>query len=262
MPRAMIFIDGTWLYISRGILSKEFREPNIDLDYGKIPKALGDILSDELGGQEIDVVRTYLFGNIAVNYVAEDREIAERRRYFYNMLKEEHQYETEIFTIDFQDRFRLSKKDRMTLGQDFDPKEKCVDIALATAMLYYAAIPYAYDIAVAVIGDRDFVPVLQHVRRLGKRTMIASIYGACAREYLDQYDRERVRDFDTVLLNEIIDRIIVRREKERYVCATCNKPFWDYVRLKAHQRPYCPECRAKYREQREIVCEEGEVEEA
>lgn len=37
--------------------------------------------------------------------------------------------------------------------------EKCFDIAFATQMLYFTAIPYAYDVAVAVAGDRYYIPV-------------------------------------------------------------------------------------------------------
>ena len=33
-----------------------------------------------------------------------------------------------------------------------------MDVALATSLLYYATIPDAYDLAVVVIGDRDYIP--------------------------------------------------------------------------------------------------------
>ncbi len=80
----------------------------------------------------------------------------------------------------------------------FEPKEKCVDIALATSMLFSAAMPNAYDVAVAVLGDQDFKPVLQSVRRLGKRVAIASIQGTCAEDLQDPRDEARVRDFKLI----------------------------------------------------------------
>jgi len=49
---------------------------------------------------------------------------------------------------------------------NWEPKEKCVDIALSTSMLYFAAIPYAYDIGVAVIGDADYKPVVNSLSNL------------------------------------------------------------------------------------------------
>jgi len=66
---------------------------------------------------------------------------------------------------------------------DIRPRRSCVDVALATKMLYFAALPAAYDVAVLVTGDQDYVPVVRAVRSLGKRTMLASFLevDACAR---------------------------------------------------------------------------------
>jgi hypothetical protein len=51
-------------------------------------------------------------------------------------------------------------------------------------MLYFAAIPAAYDVAVLISGDRDYKPVLRAVRSLGKRTMLASFLelSSCAHD--------------------------------------------------------------------------------
>jgi hypothetical protein len=78
-----------------------------------------------------------------------------------------------------------------------------------------------YDIAIAVIGDQDFVPVLQHVRRLGKRVAIASIkavdekgHSPCYRGYDDRANANRVKDFDIIWLDEpssIIRQIFLGR---------------------------------------------------
>lgn len=57
------------------------------------------------------------------------------------MLKEEYRSEPEVYPINFRGR-RLRKVNRDT-SDNFEPKEKCVDSSLATAMLYYPAISYA-----------------------------------------------------------------------------------------------------------------------
>src|SRR5437899_11811370 len=101
---------------------------------------------------------------------------------------------------------RLRRQDRDP-NDSFEPKEKCVDISLATSMLYFAAIPYAYDIAIGVVGDQDFKPVLQHVRRLGKRVAIASIKGCCAPEFADPADEARVKDFDIIWMDNFLDEL-------------------------------------------------------
>ena len=58
-------------------------------------------------------------------------------------------------------------------------QEKCVDIMLAVEMLSMATVPEAYDIAVVVTGDKDFVPVMKKTREKGKRVAIASMRNSC-----------------------------------------------------------------------------------
>src|SRR5437899_5914086 len=101
---------------------------------------------------------------------------------------------------------RLRRQDRDP-NDSFEPKEKCVDVSLATSMLYFAAIPFAYDIAIAVVGDQDFKPVLQHVRRLGKRVAIASIKGSCADDLADVTDQARIKDFDLVWIDNLLQKL-------------------------------------------------------
>lgn len=211
MFKVMVFIDGTWLYHARRTLQGKLPSgEGIEIDYGRLPRVLVSEFAQQLGVTEADHVRTYFFASIPKNYDLRDKQEVDAQRDFYNLLKEEFHYETEIFEIDFKGR-RLHPKDRRP-GDTFVPKEKCVDIALSSALLYYAALPYAYDGAIVVIGDRDYVPVLQYVRRLGKRVMIASVHGHCSPVYdqaLEPTDPERVRDVDTVFLDDIIEKIIV-----------------------------------------------------
>ena len=47
--------------------------------------------------------------------------------------------------------------------------EKCVDIALASEMLYLTTVPDAYDIGIIITGDKDFIPALEKVRLRAKR---------------------------------------------------------------------------------------------
>ena len=46
-------------------------------------------------------------------------------------------------------------------------QEKCVDISLAVEMLYMATVPDAYDVAVIITGDKDFMPAMQKTRLTG-----------------------------------------------------------------------------------------------
>lgn len=85
--------------------------------------------------------------------------------------------------------------------------EKCVDIALAVEMLYLATVPDAYDIAVLVTGDKDFIPVLERTRMLGKRVAICATRGNVSQDLI--HPQARTRDFDIIWLDDHVDELLV-----------------------------------------------------
>lgn len=257
MIKVMIFIDGTWLYInSAQKLAKEYGT-SFSIDYGLLPKVLGEEISKAIM-IPVDIVRTFIFGSHAVNYNVLDNETVKRGIEFFNLLKEEFHYEVELFEINYRGR-RIRKKDREP-DDDFEPKEKCVDIALTTSLLYHAAVPNTYDIGIVVIGDRDYIPALQNVRRLGKRIAIASIKESCAPEYSDSLDQLRVKDFDIIWLNELIPKIELKYERHQEECKsplhTGDKKVWTKFRVRKGHLFYCDECRRKYEEQKTSVAKQ------
>jgi cold shock CspA family protein/uncharacterized LabA/DUF88 family protein len=254
MVKVMLFIDGTWLYRSREILRDKVKDPNLTIDYGKLPHVLADELAKSLQA-EVDLVRTHFFASIPANVDPRDLKHVEEQRDFYDRLKEDYHYETDIYDIDFRKR-RYHKKDRVP-KDSFVPEEKCVDIALASSMLYYAALPYGYDAAIPVIGDEDYVPVLRHVRRLAKRTMIASIHGSCDDVYdpvRNPTDSRRVRDVDTVFLDEIIGDLLLEFPLQGLECESPlhkgDRKVWTREQPRKSRPYYCKECREEYARQR------------
>lgn len=244
MIRTMMFIDGTWLWANIGRLGAPERQ-DFKPDYAKLPRVLSAEVARSLPGAEPHIVRIYLFGSYPDNHAPEDTEFVERQKGFLHMLKEEFHYEVTLFPIDFRGR-RVRRADRDP-ADEFEPREKCVDISLATSLLYLAALPNAYDVAIALIGDRDFVPVLQRVRDLGKRVAIASIRGACATELWSPRDEARVKDFDVVWLDDVADQIELRYEPH---LLECESPAHVGPRLmsttfypRRNQKFYCDACR-------------------
>ncbi|MBF0531085.1 MAG: NYN domain-containing protein, partial [Deltaproteobacteria bacterium] len=253
MIKVMIFIDGTWLYNNRRILRSKYGKPDFQIDYGKLPRALAAELSHRMGiaEKDVDVVRTYLFGSAPWNYDMRDDDIVQKQLRFYEVLREDYHYEVEIYRIDF--RGASVRRD------ENDPHihkhaEKCVDVALATAMLYFAAVPHVYDIAVAVVGDRDYVPALQHIRRLGRRVAIASIEESCHKDYKDPMDRQRIKDFDIIYLSSMLDRLELSYQMQRLRCDSPlhvgDRTVWDSYRPHKGEKFYCRDCRTKFAEQR------------
>ncbi|MBK7368886.1 MAG: NYN domain-containing protein [Candidatus Eisenbacteria bacterium] len=254
MIKFMLFIDGTWLYSNTPRLVEASGIPGFMLDFGKLPRVLADEVTRQLGHPDYTVVRTHLFGSYADNVDPRDADPVQRRLNFFGMLRQQHHYEVEAFPINFRGN-RLRKTDRDP-ASTFEPKEKCVDIALATSMLFSAAMPNAYDVAVAVLGDQDFKPVLQSVRRLGKRVAIASIQGACAGEYSDPLDTARVRDLDLIWLEDLLPALARRYDPHVLECQAPQHRGDRRVQTtyypKRGEKFYCEDCRLSFsRERRE-----------
>jgi uncharacterized LabA/DUF88 family protein len=237
----MIFIDGTWLWENLKLLGKEYGE-RYRIDYSAIRPLVKEILQKELNGAEVDIVRVNMFGSYIENPAPEDKDLAEAQIQFYEDRKKYDHFDVETFKIDFRGKPRRYRSTIIENEKETDrkfekPKEKCVDVALATSMLFYAAVPYAYDIAVAIIGDIDYLPVLQHVRKLGKRVMILGIRGSCPKAFWHPNDPERIRDFPTYYLNDYLPQLQLKEEKRQ--CVYCRKWVSTFYR---GSRFICPEC--------------------
>lgn len=252
MVKAMVFVDGTWLYANRDQLAQSLGLTDFRIDFGRLPRVLARKIQEQVEGP-VDVVRTYLFGSYAANYDSRDAHLVRKRLDFFAMLKEEFRYEVEVFPINFQQR-RVRRMDRSP-HDDFEPQEKCVDIALATSMLYFAAMPGTYDVAICVLGDRDFIPALQHVRRLGKRVAIASIKGPCAPEYADPRDEARVKDFEIIWLEDLVGELELKYERHQLECQSGlhrgPRLVWTTFHPKRGQKFYCDDCRAEIERQKQ-----------
>ncbi len=251
MTKAMLFIDGTWLYFNTSKLGKVYGQGEYHLDFGKLPKVLAGEVERQSGG-ELVVVRTNLFGSYAANYDPRDNEMVQRRRDFFSMLKEEYHYAVEIYPVNFMGR-RVRRQDRDP--QDtFEPKEKCVDIALATSMMCYAIMLDRYDIAIAVLGDQDFTPVLHAVTESGKRVAIASIRDSCSAELADPRNEPRVKDFDIIWFDDLLEKLELKYDKHQVACEgpahKGNRLVWTTFHPRKGQRFYCDACRDEFNRQR------------
>ncbi|WP_337170966.1 NYN domain-containing protein [Gemmatimonas aurantiaca] len=207
--RAMLFIDGTWLAVTsnrmadqRGLLGRT----GGPLDFGVLPRLCAAQVAAQMEpGTSLDVVRTHYFASIATNFDPIDGDAVQRRSDFFDALRRHHRYEVYRFETDY--RGGRVRRGPHVPDSPFEPREKAVDVGMATALLEMAALS-AYDIAIVVCGDRDFVPALQAVRRLGKRVAILSAHGSCAREFSDANDTAHVRDFDTLWLDELWPQLV------------------------------------------------------
>ena len=60
MPlKAMVFIDGNWLYRNRTNIFRRLEDPGAcEIDYGKLPKAMVEDAANAIDA-DIDIVRTF-----------------------------------------------------------------------------------------------------------------------------------------------------------------------------------------------------------
>jgi hypothetical protein len=248
MAKIMIFIDGTWIYSNLSKLAGTAGTSDLHIDYGLLPTVLAAHVQEALRLPQADIVRTHFFGSYPVDYDPRDEEAVQRTREFFSLLKEEFHYETELYPVSFRGN-RLRKIDR-PLDGDFEPREKSVDIALASSLVYHGAVGSSYDVAIVVIGDRDYVPALQAVRRMGRRVAIASIRESCAAVYSDPRDQSRVKDGDIIWLNDLVEEIQLRYEPRMIECQSDlhegERFVWTTFRPRRHQTFYCDDCRRKF----------------
>ncbi len=155
--RVMVFIDGANLYHS---LEKVCGRT--DLDYRKLCLALSD-------GRNL------------------------RRTYYYNArLGQSHDPDRYAIQQRFFDYLRRVPKLEVKLGNlvyspDSRPRQKGVDVSLATDMLMHAFRDH-YDTAVLVSGDADFADAVQAVKDLGPNVEIALFGPGSARVLRDVAD--------------------------------------------------------------------------
>ncbi len=227
--KLMIFIDGTWLYQNRNQIAAVFNKPEFRIDYRKLPLLVANQVAKTVN-TDVQTVRTHFFSSIPKD--KPDYDPSQQQR-FYDYLERECHYAMEIYTIDFRN------------GNGHQPEEKCVDVALASSMMYYAALSNAYDVAALVGGDFDYFPLLKRVRLLGKRTMLVAfrVIGdshPTSRKLLEDYS---LFDFPILYLDDFLPEIEFQRREQLRVCDTCGQKkltSWEGDTF------FCDDCRKDF----------------
>jgi hypothetical protein len=133
------------------------------------------------GTRAAQVVRVHVYSSLRVG-----QPVSEQRQTMFDQMRELH-WDVHIGSFDGK-------------------REKCVDIALAVDMLHYATVQGAFDVAVLVSGDADFLPALVRTRQRGKRVAICSMRNSASSSFDNAESSEflglvadgeaRLKDFD------------------------------------------------------------------
>eukprot|EP00579_Thalassiosira_antarctica_P018449 CAMPEP_0201936492 /NCGR_PEP_ID=MMETSP0903-20130614/37617_1 /ASSEMBLY_ACC=CAM_ASM_000552 /TAXON_ID=420261 /ORGANISM="Thalassiosira antarctica, Strain CCMP982" /LENGTH=806 /DNA_ID=CAMNT_0048477197 /DNA_START=281 /DNA_END=2701 /DNA_ORIENTATION=+ len=226
--KAMLFIDGTWLYYSLNS-----RNPSRDAIIPKFGKGWqNNYKVDWLALPRLICAQIEKQRNSKTSFSGSDRPLEISRAMVFTSAKKETDPNSIRMRM-FREMANANYDVHMmqTVGQG----EKCVDIQLAVEMLHYATVPNAYDVAILLSGDKDFVPALVRTRQKGKQVCISSMRAGCNRVL---YESPHIRDYDVVWLENCLDELIIpippeersRRDRAGYASSfTMMRVVRDFV---------------------------------
>ena len=223
--KAMVFIDGSWLYRSRTALFSKLGEENFEIDYSRLPRIICDDLANAID-EDISIVRTQYFGTIPS---ARSGFNTLKQRSFYEFLERACRYEIDIHEVD--------------VGGDNRADDSWISMALASTLLFYAAMPNAYDVAVLVSDDPVYAPALHRARQLGRRVQFVTIHepdGGNPLPGMSLIWKSRVSDFSPIYLDDHAQEMKLVREVRRRTCKQCGR---EEETTWAGMDFFCSECR-------------------
>ena len=94
--KAMVFIDGSWLYRSRSTVFAKLGEENFEVDYARLPRLLCEELANAID-EDVSLVRTLYYGTIPSARAPFN---TGKQRAFYDFLENSCHYETNIHEVD------------------------------------------------------------------------------------------------------------------------------------------------------------------
>ena len=227
--KAMVFIDGSWLYRSRSAVFAKLGEENFEVDYARLPRLLCEELANAID-EDVSLVRTLYFGTIPSVRSSFN---TGKQRAFYDFLENTCHYETAIHEVE------------IGVGDNL-ADDAWISMSLAASMLYYAAMPSAYDVAILVSDNLVYAPPLHAVRLLGKRTQIVSLRmtdGTESPARLTLVGRSRVMDFSPIYLDDHAAEMKLVRELRMRTCKQCGR---EEETTWAGSDFFCSECRGKH----------------
>jgi hypothetical protein len=210
--KVMIFIDGTWLYyqiyernmyrdvIAQKLGNKDWKVWH-EIDWTKLPMVACQALLQDKKSSWSAIMSPFQSGGMVQPMPQRPIEVM-RVSVYSSMHREtaEDSYRFRMFQNMRKAGFDVNMKE--TLGP-MGSGEKCVDIQLAVDMLYYATVPDAYDVALLLTGDRDFLPAVIRCRQKGRRIGIVSMRSAASIAF---EETPNLKDYDTIWLEDYIEQ--------------------------------------------------------
>lgn len=223
--KAIVFIDGGWLYKCRTALFSRLGEENFEIDYAKLPRIICEDVANVLD-EDVSLVRTLYFGTIPS---ARSGFNTGKQNAFYSFLESNCNYDTYIHEVDVG-------------GDDVRAASSSwVDVAITTNLVYYSCLPSVMDIAVVIGENPDLVPAINRVRYLGKRVQLVGVRTSTAQTLSDLLP---VKDFTTIYLDDHAADVRLVRERVLRICKQCGR---EEETTWAGTDFFCSQCRGRHR---------------
>jgi len=175
--RVMFFIDGEYL-------KQSFQELNdsVNIDYKNLPFKLNNKFFGRGRGIQGEIVRVYYYD---AQCEPEEKDYDEQIEFF-NKIDNVDYYETR--------RASLVRKGKKKGRRE----QKGVDVLIAVDMISKAYEDH-YDIAIVIMGDRDFLPLIKSIKNLtGKRVFGVVFEGHYSSELALTFDKHWIVDASTI----------------------------------------------------------------
>ena len=123
--------------------------------------------------------------------------------------------------------------------------ETWIKMALASSLMFNAALPSAFDVAILIGDDVDYAPVLRRARLLGRRIQLVTAHapgGIQPAIGSSLIWKSRVSDFPPLYIDDHAEDVRLVRENVVRVCKQCGceeQTTW------AGPDFFCSKCRSK-----------------
>lgn len=222
--KAIVFIDGGWLYKCRTALFSKLGEDNFEVDYAKLPRMLCEDVANALD-EDVSLVKTMYFGTIPSSRSGYN---TTKQYAFYDFLDRVCNYDTHIHEVD------VSGDDARSPSSG-----SWIDVSIATNLVYYSALPNVMDIAIIVSENKDLIPAIRRARSLGKRVQIVGVQSRP-----NDSSEARIGDFPPISLEDHAADMKLVRELVKRVCRQCGR---EEETTWAGAEFFCDNCRGRHR---------------
>ena len=228
--KAMVFIDGGWLYRNRNVIFSRLGEVGgFEIDYKKMPKILCEDVANILD-EDISLVRTCYFGTIPS---PRSNFNSAKQVSFYDFLEKGCGYETEIHEVNLETEIPRSD-------------EMWIKVALTSSLLGYASQNSTFDIAILLSDDVEYAPALRQVRKMGKRVQVVGTHPVADGKNTAPtlFLKSRVNDFPPCYIEDHAEALRLVRETLKRTCRQCGR---EEETTWAGPEFFCSHCRGKHR---------------